>query len=269
MSEDEKEEEGEKAIVVRLPLRGELSLSQKAFDFLANAPAEAVAAIFPGWDGRRRMTRAMAERLAELIRGDAEHEGPADALLLQAWRTQFERERNVVQTVEHATQLRDGGYSLNPNRALSPGNDNQPGATPPEWFARWRREAEDVTSDAMRNVYAKLLAGELESPTAFSMRTLSVVRDLDQRVAQLFELLEPLTLLGGVAIPSLQHLMSTTAFQPLGMKPIKMMSLRDAGLITSAQDAVIDVGLTPFDDGTHVTAMWNGHEWYRFRLRWN
>lgn len=263
MSEDEHEQKGEKAIVVKLPL-GELSLSQRAFDWLANAPSGVLARLFPGWDARRRISRAMAERLADLITGDVEKEGPADTLLLQAWRTQFERESNVVQAVESARELHDGGYRLSPDRALPPGSSNTPRSTSPEWFARWRREAEDVTSEEMRSLYARLLAGELESPTAFSMRTLSVVRDLDQRVARLFGSLEPFTFAGGIYFPALKELTKLSGLMEIS--PVDMMALRDAGIVTSADDAVMPLKLRAMGDKHHAAEMWVGHEWFRFRF---
>jgi hypothetical protein len=264
MSEDETEKEakGEQAIVVKLPLKGELSLSQKAFDKFANA----IPWLFPGRDARGTVTRAMAERVADLIRGDATPSSPLDQLLLeQALRTQLSRESAVLRTVERAGELHDGGYHLSPDRALPPGSSNATRATAPEWFARWRRETEDVTSEEIRNLYARLLAGELESPTAFSMRTLSVVRDLDQRVAQLFAALEPFTFAGGVYFPALKQFVKLSGM--IEISPAEMAALRDAGIVTSADDAVMPLNLRQMGSLHNFAAeMWVGHEWFRFRF---
>jgi hypothetical protein len=273
MSENDKGETSDHAIVVKVFEKAELRLSKEVFDTLAaplvgltNAPSSVLSVLFPGWDASK-IRRAATRRTTDLIEGRVEAQGPLDELLLEQARTYLLRESNVVRAVERAGALRDQGYKLAPAPALPalpPGNDSEQPGTLPEWFARWRRAVEDVTTPAMQNLYAKLLAGELESPTAFSMRTLSVVHDLDQRIAEMFQDLEPVTMIGGGAIPSLKHLMTTTAFQPLGMRPIKMMRLRDAGLITSAQDATLDLSIVQKDDGRYVAAMWIGHEWFLF-----
>src|SRR5262249_22494872 len=39
----------------------------------------------------------------------------------------------------------------------------------PDWFARWRANAEDVHDDQMRRLWARILANEVQSPGRFSL----------------------------------------------------------------------------------------------------
>ena len=61
-------------------------------------------------------------------------------------------------------------------------------ATEPDhdWAARFFNEVQDVSSEEMQTLWARVLAGEVERPGSTSIRTLGVLRDLDQATAKLF-----------------------------------------------------------------------------------
>ena len=56
----------------------------------------------------------------------------------------------------------------------------------PDWTARFFNDVQDVSSEDMQSLWAKVLAGEVESPGSTSIRTLSILRNLDQATASLF-----------------------------------------------------------------------------------
>ena len=56
-----------------------------------------------------------------------------------------------------------------------------------DWAARFFNEVQDVSSEEMQTLWAKVLAGEVERPRSTSIRTLGVLKDLDQTTAKLFE----------------------------------------------------------------------------------
>ncbi len=56
-----------------------------------------------------------------------------------------------------------------------------------DWTARFFNEAQDVSSEEMQLLWAKVLAGEVERPGSTSLRTLSILRDLDRQTAVLFQ----------------------------------------------------------------------------------
>ena len=55
-----------------------------------------------------------------------------------------------------------------------------------DWTARFFNEIQDVSSEQMQELWAKVLAGEVERPGNTSIRTLSILRNLDQTTARLF-----------------------------------------------------------------------------------
>ena len=54
-----------------------------------------------------------------------------------------------------------------------------------DWTARFFNDVQDVSSEEMHVLWGRILAGEVERPGRTSLRTLGVLRDLDQATAQL------------------------------------------------------------------------------------
>ena len=55
-----------------------------------------------------------------------------------------------------------------------------------DWTARFFNEVQDVSSEAMQALWAKVLAGEVERPNSTSIKTLSILRNLDTATAGIF-----------------------------------------------------------------------------------
>ena len=55
-----------------------------------------------------------------------------------------------------------------------------------DWTARFFDNAKDVSDEEMQKLWAKLLAGEVESPGRASLRTLDILRNMTQKEAELF-----------------------------------------------------------------------------------
>ena len=58
-----------------------------------------------------------------------------------------------------------------------------------DWNARFFNDIQDVSTEDTQLLYAKVLAGEVERPGSTSIRTLSILRDLNQSTAMLFRTL--------------------------------------------------------------------------------
>lgn len=48
----------------------------------------------------------------------------------------------------------------------------------PDWFVRWRLSAQEVGDELMQQLWARLLTGEIQSPGAFSLRTLQTLSQM-------------------------------------------------------------------------------------------
>jgi hypothetical protein len=57
----------------------------------------------------------------------------------------------------------------------------------PDWFTKWRNNAQDASSDELRRLWAKILAGEMNEPGTFSVSTLELINRMSKPDAQLIE----------------------------------------------------------------------------------
>lgn len=82
-----------------------------------------------------------------------------------------------------------------------------PPQTPPaeDWTDRWVEGASTTDQPDVREMWARILAGEVAKPGSFSFKTLSVLKDIDQETAQAFVRLLPLVL-NNKAVPVLNEL---------------------------------------------------------------
>lgn len=55
-----------------------------------------------------------------------------------------------------------------------------------DWATRFFSDVKDVSSEQMQQIWAKVLAGEVETPGRTSLRTLSILRDMTQKDAERF-----------------------------------------------------------------------------------
>ena len=60
-----------------------------------------------------------------------------------------------------------------------------------DWSTRFRNIAKDVSSEEMQFIWGKVLAGEVEKPGSFSMRTLETIRNLSKNEAATFQRMIP------------------------------------------------------------------------------
>ena len=62
--------------------------------------------------------------------------------------------------------------------------DHEPDA---DWTARFFDYAQDISSEDMQKIWAKILAGEVERPGRISLRTMDTLRNMTRKDAKLFE----------------------------------------------------------------------------------
>ena len=118
--------------------------------------------------------QADARRLLSIeggtVRGEIElAEGVRQRLKYQ----ERKRQTNITTVVDQAAQQLEGTIvpTVEPNH---------------DWTARFFREVQDVSSEEMQFLWARVLAGEVREPETTSMRTLDILKDLDERTARLF-----------------------------------------------------------------------------------
>ena len=87
---------------------------------------------------------------------------------------EHKRQQNIVSVVGQAAE--DLGDEEVPDK--EPDHD---------WTARFFNDIQDVSSEEMQSLWAKVLTGEVQRPGSTSIQTLSILRNLDQATAKLFE----------------------------------------------------------------------------------
>ena len=70
--------------------------------------------------------------------------------------------------------------------ASAPASDTDDSIIDDDWFDVYRREAVDRSQGDLREAFVRILAGEIQRPGTFSIRTLRVLGMLDQGTAALF-----------------------------------------------------------------------------------
>ena len=56
-----------------------------------------------------------------------------------------------------------------------------------DWTARFFSDVQDVSSEQMQTIWARILAGEVEAPGRTSLRTLNILKNMTQKDAELFD----------------------------------------------------------------------------------
>ena len=142
-----------------------------------------------------------------------------------------------------------------------------------DWVARFFAYIQDVSSENVQLLWARVLAGEVERPGSTSLRTLGILRNLDQSTAKSFRRFCSISMTVVVeddvlvsSVLSLGKSAGQNALEPYGLSYTTLNVLNEHGLIISDYrygfDARICVGL-PLDDGSifHLPIIYQGASW--------
>ena len=232
---------------------------EKLLDYAASGVGSVAGSMLASWRARREvqakliaakgdanvlLIRAEAQSRAReiLVSSDADIAGELDITNTVNQRILFQEQKrqiNIESVVrEAARQLGDKCVA-----------DSEPDH---DWTARFFNDVQDVSSKEMQFLWAKVLAGEVEKAATTSIRTLGVLRNLDQDTARLFRkfcsacvFLSP----GGVGImdarvPSLGGDAGSNSLQAYGMNFDALNGLNEHGLIISDYNSWYDYRLS-------------------------
>ena len=110
-----------------------------------------------------------------------------------------------------------------------------------DWLNQFERYAEQASSDRMRDLWARVLAGEIRKPNSFSLVTLRFLSELDKDIAELFQNEAKYWLKGGfILMPRKDEMRDEKLFG--------LTFLEEVGLL---QDVTLGIEQTwaPNDDG--------------------
>ena len=185
------------------------------------------------------IAEAQSEARRLLVSPNANVQGEVvfDELITQ--RIQFQEEKrqaNIGSVIEQAAFQLEG----------STVQDHEPDH---DWTARFFNDVQDVSSEEMQTLWAKVLAGEVERPGSTSIKTLSILKNLDKTSAKLFRLLcsacLSITLDGNsfvdARVPSLGGNAGANALKEYGLGFSRLNLLNEHGLIISDYNSWYDI----------------------------
>lgn len=127
---------------------------------------------------KAKVMQALAKHSAALgLKDDALLQRGLDNLLGRAYREQENREEVAKRVFE---QLRDDPAL---DQDIGPNDD---------WMNVFEGQAAKASSETMRDLYSRVLAGEIRKPGSFSLSTMHLLSILDKPIAELIEELAPL-----------------------------------------------------------------------------
>ena len=119
---------------------------------------------------------AKADRQAELIRMG--EEVPLTELELRAIKRLISEESKKQENIE--------SIAVKSAKLVDERGNCRPEEMEPDWITDVFEKCRNVSDDQMQDVWARLIAGEAESPGTFSKRTATFLADLDKRDAESF-----------------------------------------------------------------------------------
>ena len=231
---------------------------EKLLDYAASGIGSIAGSMLAPWRARRE---AQAKEIAA--------QGDATVLLIQAEAQAKAREILVSEDKNYAGEL-DIAKSINQRilfqeqkrqlniesvvqkAAEQLGDKSVPDTEPDhDWTARFFSDVQDVSSEEMQSLWAKILAGEVERKESTSIRTLGILKNLDQATARLFRRFcsaclffspDGKTLLDA-RVPSLGGNAATNSLDAYGLNFDALNRLNEHGLIISDYNSWYDYRL--------------------------
>ena len=136
----------------------------------------------------------------------------------------------------------------------------------PEFRRRWIWEASNVSDETLQDLWARLLAGELEAPGSVSNDTMSIARDLTKERAEEFQILCSATLCSSDGVPIIVvgcGQPGANSLQPFGLSYNVLMRLAHHRLIVSSMNSRLNL---PLDPSEHTILV--RHQELSLTLRW-
>ena len=120
-----------------------------------------------------------------------------------------------------------------------------------DWTARFFSSVQDVSSEEMQILWAKILAGQVERPDSTSLRTLSVLQEMDRNTAELFKKFCSMCIYmetrDGVydgRVCSLGKKAGVNSLQSYGLNFMDLNRLHEYGLVISDYDSAMDYSIS-------------------------
>lgn len=144
-----------------------------------------------------------------------------------------------------------------------------------DWLNAFEKEACDKSSDEMRLLFGKILAGEIKKPSTFSIRTIKILSQLDNQAASVFHVLSSLTSTIRVGdrifdsrVISFGGSAASNALREYGLSFDKLNILQEYGLVISDYNSYMGYESCIVNEQNEVfmTFQYQGKQFYLKKL---
>ena len=174
---------------------------EKLMDYAASGIGAVAGSMLGPWRARQAATvrRIEAEAESDSLKliADARTKAPSQSLVesdnAEMGILEIGPDGGITQRIEFQEKKRQANIaSVVRDAAADLGDKEVPEHEPdPDWTARFFDGVQDVSSEEMQKIWAKILAGEVETPGRTSLRTLSVLRNMSRDDARMFSEIMP------------------------------------------------------------------------------
>ena len=228
---------------------------EKLLDYAASGIGSVAGSMLAPWKARREaqakqiavegdatvlqiQAEAQSKARAILVSQDSDVSGELDITNMVNQRIQFQEQKRQI-NIESV--VREAARQLGDKSVANSDPDH-------DWTARFFNEVQDVSSKEMQLLWAKVLAGEVERAGSTSVRTLEMLKNLDQDTAKLFsKLCSACTFLGSnkkrlsdARVPSLGGNAASNSLIKYGLNYAALNILNEHGLIISEYNSRCD-----------------------------
>src|ERR1019366_1825905 len=147
--------------------------------------------------------------------------------------------------------------------SVSDAKEGEPEAPPisEDWLNAFESEAAQMSSAQMQHLFGKILAGEIRRPASYSIKTIKIMVQLDNRAAALFRLLCSLSIsyrfgniIQDARVVSMGNA-SQNSLAPYGLSFDSLNILHEYGLIISDYNSWMDYRPAVAHEGTIIRPM--------------
>lgn len=178
---------------------------EKLLDYVASGVGVVGGPLLARWKARTRadVARIEAESRANALRIDAQAHVETTKLIAEAQTearkimaaadSSLRGEVSIAEAIESRLEFQERKRESNIRSVVGKAAEALDGKhvdrheVDHDWVARFFADAQDVTSEHMQAIWAKILAGEVETPGRTSLHTLTVLKNMSRRDAELFE----------------------------------------------------------------------------------
>lgn len=161
---------------------------------------------------------------------------------------EIRRQDNIDYVVERAAQnlLEEGDISDKPVDV--------------DWAARFFEYAQDISVEEMKDLWARILAKEVQKPSSFSLRTLDVLRNISVEEARAFE-----RVANFIIVDSYFYLLGDEELlSRLGVSYMDVALLTECGILQPGEFSMNNYYSSPETDSTFNA--FNGKYWIKIRI---